>query len=477
MQSLAELSLSDVSALIRDRQVSPVEVTLGLLDRIEALNGDLNCYLTVARDRAVRQAEALEKMLASDMYLGPLHGIPIALKDNIATAGMRTTAGSRILAEWIPEHDAHVARRLKAAGAVLIGKLHMYEFAAGGVHPDYGDVHNPWDTSRSCGASSSGAGCAVAARIAYGAIGTDTGGSIRIPGSMCGVVAHKPTYGLVSRAGVIPMSHSFDHVGPFGRTARDVALQLQAIAGFDPGDSASVDRGQVDFDRALEATVRGLVVGVPRRQEDESIEPEMLAAYEQALQVLEEQGAILIAVDVPSHSHAGVTLRTISRPEAAEYHRKWMRDRSAEYSEGVRQLVKGGELIPAIEYVHAIRAREELCRQYDELMRTVDVLALPSTPMAAWPVGAKTMLVEGREEVVLVASTHYCTAFNLTGQPAVTVPAGFSSNQLPFAFQVVGRHFDDATVLRVAHAYQQVTSWHLRTPPAAPTLPECLTGA
>jgi len=458
-------SLSEVADLLRERAISSTELTRLMLDRIERLNPQLNAFITVLGEEAMQQAAATDALLASGTRLGPLHGVPVAVKDNMATAGARTTAASRVLKDWVPDRDATVVSRLKRAGAVILGKLNMYEFAFGGVNEDYGECLNPWDRTRCCSSSSSGPGCAVAAGMAYGGLGTDTGGSIRLPAAACGVVGLKPTYGLVSRAGVVPASYSLDHVGPLGRTVRDVAVQMSVVAGHDSDDPTSVRAAAADFEAGLEAGLSGIVVGVPKSQRTEVIDEEMLHAYLAALTTMQNEGAILQEVDVPDHLLSGTVIWGISAPEVAEAHREWTRSRPDDYSPALRSVVQLGEFLPATEYVHAHRVRQVIRSAYAEVMRHVDVLAMPVVPFPAWEVGAQTITIGSHDaQDLMTALTRYCSPANITGQPAVSVPCGFNRGGLPLAFQLIGSWLEDATLLRVARAYERATEWHTHRP-------------
>jgi aspartyl-tRNA(Asn)/glutamyl-tRNA(Gln) amidotransferase subunit A len=458
-------SLSATAERIRARQLSALEVMRAVLDRTERVGGALNCYITLLGEQALAQADALDRLQASGTYLGPLHGVPVALKDNIQTAGVRTTVGSSILADWVPAEDATVTSRLKSAGAVLIGKNNLYEFAFGAPHPDYGPVHNPWDAARSCAGSSNGSGCAVAAGLAYASLGTDTGGSIRLPGAYCGIVGLKATYGRVSRAGVVPVSYNLDHVGPLTRTVRDAALVLASIAGQDPGDPSTAAVSVADYTAGLEQGVRGLRLGVPRRQAGERLDDEVQAAVESAYRTLERAGATLSEVDLPSYEHARTIMWAVGAVEGAEWHRTYLRTRAAEYHPVVRTSFEVGEFVPAVEYVHMQRVRQVMINQMAEILREVDAILTPTAATPAHPIGAPTVVVGGREEKVLAALTRYTPLANVTGQPAVALPCGFTSAGLPISFQVLGRHYDEARMLRVARAYERETDWGSRRPP------------
>ncbi|HEV7677437.1 MAG TPA: amidase [Candidatus Dormibacteraeota bacterium] len=453
------LSLTDLSRDIHSGEVSPVEVVTDVLRRIAALNPVLNCYITVLEEAALQQAAALEKLLLSGIDLGPLHGVPIAVKDNIDTVGVRTTVGSRVFADRVPDADATVIERLKAAGAVIVGKANMYEFANGSWHPDYGETRNPWDTSRSCYGSSSGSASAVAAGLAHGSVGTDTGGSIRYPAALCGVVGFKPSYGVVSRAGVYPLSPDLDHVGPLGRTVADVALQFAAMHGHEPGAGLSSQTSRLRVE-GIERGIRGLRIGTPRLQPGEMVAAEVQAAIAAALGVLESQGARVVEVDVPDHLVSCAAVWTIFSAEFAEHERALMQERPNDYSKVVRAAILDGEFIPATDYVRAQRVRQAIRAAYRDVMEDVDVLALPVTPVPALKVGAETIDIDGHVQSIWPAFERYCPTFNATGLPALSVPCGFNQQSLPLALQLVGRHLGDWTVLRVGNAYQQATTWH-----------------
>lgn len=461
---LAFAPLADVVARISARQVTSAALTRLMLDRIARLNPVLNCYITVCAETAMRQAEALDRLLDAGTSLGPLHGVPVAIKDNMATAGIRTTAASRILADWVPDEDATVVTRLKQAGAVILGKTNLYEFAFGGVHEDYGETRNPWDQTRTCSASSSGPACAVAAGLAYASLGTDTGGSIRLPAAACGIIGLKPTYGLVSRAGVLPAGYSLDHVGPFARTVKDTALVLNAIAGPDARDAAGTRLPAPDASTDLGRGTTGIKIGVPHTQESERIDHEMRDAYHAALAALERAGASMVEVELPDHLLSRTIMWAIAATELAESHRTWLATRAQDYSPVVRALVRQGAFLSGMDYVRAHRVRQKIIQDYAAVMKTVDVIAMPVVPFPAWPVAATEATIDGETEELMGALTRYCPPFNITGQPAVSVPCGFNRDGLPLAFQIAGRLHDDATALRVAQAYVKAAGGTARWP-------------
>ncbi|WP_158801416.1 MULTISPECIES: amidase [unclassified Acidisoma] len=460
-------SLSEISARLEKGEITSVTVTRLMLDRIERLNPKLNCFITVLAESALAQAERMDRLAQAGLRLGPLHGVPVAIKDNMATRGIRTTAGSRILADWVPDEDATVVQRLKQAGAVILGKTNLYEFAFGGVHEDYGEVRNPWQTDRTCSASSSGPACVVAAGLAYASLGTDTGGSVRLPAAACGIVGLKPTYGVVSRAGVVPAGYSLDHVGPFARTVRDTALVQNAIAGPDARDPAGSRRPVADVTADLGLGLRGIVAGVPKLQASELIDPQMRAACDAAIASLAEQGAQIVEVDLPDHLLSRTIMWAIAASELAESHRDYLKTRPQDYSPTVLSLVRQGAFMPAVEYVHAHRVRQKIIADYQAVMRSVDVILMPVVPFPAWPVGAEEVTVANVQENLMGSLTRYCPPFNITGQPAISVPAGFDGDGLPLALQIAGRWHEEATVLRVAHAYEQAAGWYRARPPFA----------
>jgi aspartyl-tRNA(Asn)/glutamyl-tRNA(Gln) amidotransferase subunit A len=455
--------LNEVSELVRAHEVSPVELTAATLRRIERLNPELNCYLSVATELALRRAQDLTTSLLGGTYLGPLHGIPVSLKDNLETVDLPTTAGSTVLEERRPSRPATVVRLLEQRGAVIVGKCHMFEFAYGAAHDRYGDVRNPWNLEYACGGSSNGSAAAVAAGLCHGSIGTDTGGSIRIPAAFCGIVGFKPTYGLVSRAGVIPVSWNLDHVGPMARTVRDAALLLQAIAG-DESCEPSASASETDLMSGIEDGVAGARVGVPAQQGSERIDPEVRAAVERGLATLEREGADLLEVEVPDLQLAESVMWLITSAEASDYHRAVVRDRAGELHPLVLELLTRGGRVRAADYVRAQRVRQTMVQQMRRVFAEVDVLVLPTTAIPAFPLGADTVAIDGHDEHVQPAMNRYTPLFNLTGGPAVSVPCGLTSKGLPIGLQVAGPPHSDTTVLRVARAHERAGSWDSRPP-------------
>lgn len=473
MSELVWKPISALARLIAAKDISPVEVVQAYLDRIDALDGTLKAFITVCRDEALAAAKAAEATLMSGRPLGPLHGIPIGLKDLFATKGIRTTGGSKILADWVPQEDATVVARLKDAGAIVLGKLNMHEFAYGpeGLNPFYGDTRNPWDpnTHRIAGGSSCGSGAGVAAALCAGALGSDTGGSVRIPSALCGLSGVKPTYGRVSRAGILPLAWSLDHAGPMTHTAADAALVLEAMAGYDPRDPTTSQLPVPDYRAALSGEVRGLRVGLLGAYFMESAGVVLRQAVEQAAKLLEAHGARVEEVTLESVRHAAGASFAILGSEALAYHEDWMKSRPGDYSPDIRDRLRQAAFVSATQYLKAQRARQVIRQEVDALLAERDVLLAPTTPIVATPLGQDQVLVEGEQQDVRSTLIRLTRVFNLSGHPVASLPCGFTVAGLPIGMQIVGRPFDEAMVLRVADAYQRFTDWHTRRPPVPET--------
>jgi len=458
---LAFLTITDLARAIHSHEVSPTEVTRAMLERIERVDPRINSYITVTSDLALQQAKQAEQDLASGKVAGPLHGVPIALKDLYATKGIHTTGHSQVLVDWIPDEDATVTALLREAGAVLLGKLAMHEFAFGvpAFDTPFPPARNPWGTEHITGGSSSGSGAALAAGLCFGALGSDTGGSIRSPAALCGVAGIKPTYGRTSRAGVLPLSWSLDHVGPMARSVADCAVMLEAISGYDPRDPASADVAAPDFTSTLNDGIAGLRIGVPRDwfNEGDGTHPEVLAAFEAAIGVLAGQGAQIVEVDSSPFINARAANTIIMISEAYAYHEDTLKTRPQDLSSGVRNRAREGAFITAADYVDAQRARGVLANQVRSIMRDVDVIASPAAPQPA-------ETFEEQDPDARYRMPSYTPVFNLTGLPAMSVPCGFSSDGFPIGLQLAGRAFDEATVLRAGHSYEGATDWHRRHP-------------
>jgi aspartyl-tRNA(Asn)/glutamyl-tRNA(Gln) amidotransferase subunit A len=468
MADLIYASAAELARLVSGKEVSPVEIVRAHLERITALDGALKAFITVTADAALAAAREAEAAVVAGRPLRPLHGVPLGLKDLYDTAGVRTTGGSTILRDRIPAADATVVRRLRDAGMIVLGKLNMVEFAFGpeGRNPHYGHARNPWDASthRMAGGSSSGSGVAVAAGLAPVALGSDTGGSIRIPCSLCGLTGIKPTYGRVSRAGVLPLSWSMDHVGPMTRTAADAALVLAAMSGYDAADPTSSMLPVPDYSAALTGDVRGLRVGLLRTFFFESATPEVRAAVQTAATTLEKAGAVVDDVALPGVRHAAAGALAVVATEAMAYHAAWLRTRKADYDPDVSTRLMVGAFVTGAQYVRAQQARALLRREVDDALARHDVLLAPATPITAPGIDERqTTLGDGPSDVrsALIRLTR---PFNFSGHPACSLPCGFGAGGLPIGMQIVGRPFDEVTVLRAADAYQRLSDWHVRRP-------------
>lgn len=466
-RELAALTLAEAARRVKSREVSPVELVDASLARIEEVDERLRAYISVFADEARKVAKAAEIMIAAGHDLGPLHGIPLALKDNVAVRGFRTTAGSRILADWTPTEDAAVAARLRQAGAIFVGKLNMHEFAWGGTsdNPHYGAVRNPWNTERFPAGSSGGSGAAVAARTCYGAIGTDTGGSIRLPSAINGIVGIRPTYGRVSNHGIVPLAWSMDTAGPMARTVEDCALMFGTIAGHDSRDPSTARRPVDDYVARLGEGVAGLRIGIVPDYFFHHLQAPVHDAVRRALDVLVGLGARIVEVQM-EHIHGNISAQlTIESAEPSTYHQRWLRERPQDYGEDVRTLLEIGELLLATHYLQAQRYRRVLRGEFLEAFGRVDLFVCPTLPFTATRVGEMKVVIEnGVEEDMLSAIMQFTGVPSLTGLPSLNVPCGFDPDGLPIGMQLIGRPFDEATLFRAGAAYQRATDFHLREP-------------
>ena len=460
------MTVAELAPLIRERKLSPVELVRTCLDRIDALDGTLHSFITVMADSALEEAGAAERAIGSGGYKGPLHGIPIGLKDLFHTKGVRTTAGSRILADFVPDEDAQSVVNMKAAGGIILGKLNMHEFAYGGlgINPFYGTPANPWDMECLPGGSSSGSGVALMAGLVPAATGSDTGGSIRIPSSFCGTVGIKGTYGRVSRHGVIPLSWSLDHPGPMARSAEDCAILLEAMAGHDPKDPASSKAAVPDYRAGLKRGVKGLRVGVPRELFFEEVQEQVRERVEEAIGVLKGLGASVQELSFPEVHDATAISAGILGAEATAYHLPWMKERPQDYSAQTLIRLESYLSVPATDYIRAQQARTRFIQRMRRLMETVDILVTPTVSVTAPRMGESTKVVNGREYPTQVLLTMLTRVFNCSGGPVISVPCGFDDLGLPVGLSISGREFDESTVLQVAYAYEQATEWHTLRP-------------
>ncbi len=451
--------------LLRARKVSSMELTQSALQHIGRLNGKLNAFLTVTEERAVERALKADDELARGTDRGPLHGIPIAVKDVFVTKGVRTTCGSKLFADHVPDHDAAVVERLEAAGAVLMGKTNMHELAYGitSNNPHFGPVRNPWDTARVPGGSSGGSGAAVAAGLVFMAMGSDTGGSIRIPASFCGTVGLKPTSGRVSRYGVLPLDFSLDHMGPLTRTVRDAAVTLEAIAGYDPQDDSSSHRPVQPYLPPAGVRLDGVRVGLPENFYFDRVDPAVDGAVRRMAQTAESLGARVEPVRVPDIAKVNVVGRVILLAEASALMERHL-TRRRDFGADVLALLDQGRLIPATDYINAQRLRREMIGQFREVWRKVDCLMTPATPAPAPLIGQTTTEFDGVAEDVRLAATRLVRGINVIGAPALAMPCGFDASGMPLGLQIVGRPFEEDLILKVGAAIEDATDFHGRQP-------------
>jgi aspartyl-tRNA(Asn)/glutamyl-tRNA(Gln) amidotransferase subunit A len=457
---MVRASIVELGELLRQRSISPVELTNDCLARIEKLNPTLNAFIDVKADAALTQARQAEKEIQHGQWRGPLHGIPLALKDIIDTAGVRTTAASALFKGRVSTDDAEVVCRLKDAGAVLLGKQNLHEFAYGGssVVSYYGAVHNAWSPAYIPGGSSGGSATALAAGLCYGALGTDTGGSIREPAALCGVVGLKPTYGRVSTRGVIPLSPSLDHVGPIARAVSDAAVILQAIAGHDPKDTNSAEVPAADYVAALHERPERMRIGVPRKLFYEDLDPEVASALERALSVLQADAASIQELEL-----AVPTDRTLLAAEAYAYHAGFIARSPELYQPETLRRIRSGADVSAADILERRRELQQARLEIRKVFESVDLLVTPATPIPAPSIAELTQnpdLLRPRE-ILLLRNTR---PVNIWGLPAISVPCGFTQAGLPIGLQIIGPHWGEAKVLRIAYAYEQATAWHKRQP-------------
>ena len=458
------LSISELAPLLRRRDVSPVELTEAFLDRIERYGEDTRAYITVTAERALSDARSAEAALMAGNDLGPLHGIPLALKDLCDTPGIRTTSGSRIRSDHVPERPSTVAARLAQAGTVLLGKTNMVEFAFGayGLNPHYGTPPNPWDAERVPGGSSSGSGVAVASGLATAAIGTDTGGSVRIPASYCGIVGLKPTLARVSRAGVAPLSWTLDSVGPMTRSVEDASLMLSAIGGPDPRDPVTLGRPAEDLAKGLKRNVKGMRVGVVRNPLFQGADTEVIRAVEQAVDVLTDAGVRADDMAFPEmqsefeEEEAGRGSLIIMRVEGYTELREELKESGSALDPRIRKRLEAGAEVSAADYLHVLKERERAMGAAQERLRTVDAVVGPTMLTPAPRIVDVGDKPPGRLTTRLV---------NYLGLCAISLPCGHTSEGLPVGLQLIGKPFDESSILQLAYAYEQATSWHRRRPP------------
>jgi aspartyl-tRNA(Asn)/glutamyl-tRNA(Gln) amidotransferase subunit A len=465
---IAAASLCDIADRIASREVSATEVTENALRHARRLQPALNAFISLDEEGALAMAADVDSKIARGETPGPLAGVPLAHKDMYYREGKISTCGSLIQRDTVADRTATTLARLHGAGAVYLGGLNMSEFAVGpfGTNVHYGNCHNPWNLDHSPGGSSSGSGASVSARIAYGALGSDTGGSIRIPSALCGVVGIKPTQGRVSRYGLMPLSYSFDTAGPLTRTVRDAARIFDIIAGHDPRDPTSSTHRAGGYEAACGPSVKGLRVGIPENYFYEQTTAEVDAALAAAQSILRDLGADLVPVRVPEHDNINLVWAAALAAEAATIHRKWLRERPQDYGALVRRRIEFGLYQPATRYIEALTLRDSILRDYcATAFADCDVLLTPTAPIPA-PLLGQVDVGDSKDMPRLVLLLSRCTRpISYLGLPALSVPCGFAGSHLPVGMQLIGRPFAEATLFRLGHAYQEATRWHLEAPP------------
>jgi aspartyl-tRNA(Asn)/glutamyl-tRNA(Gln) amidotransferase subunit A len=467
---ILELNLSDLSRLIAGRQLASSEAVRAALARLELLQDKLNAFITVLPEQALAEAKKADEEIARGHYRGPLHGVPVTIKDMFEMAGVLTTGGSKILAEWVPETDAALVERLRAAGAIIFGKTNLDEFGHGGTSTlsHFGPVHNPWNVERIAGGSSGGSAAAVAAGIGPLSYGTETGSSVRRPASYCGITGFKPTFGIISRHGSFRGAWSQDHVGLFARSVKDIALGLDAVAGFDPRDPASVHHESPAYASRLEASARGLRVGVLRRFL-EDVDPAVRHAFDEALKILANLGSDVVDLDIPEISYAAMTSMMTSSAESAGINRRWFRERHQDFVPHVARGLAVGMTITASEYLTVQRARHRIREALRAAFAKVDLIISPTTSRVA-PLLSEGLKGNGDDTRHASYNQSNLLRFpSMLGLPGASIPCGFNPENLPIGLQLVGRWFADQAILNTVLAYQSSTDWHTRRPPVVET--------
>ena len=457
------LSIEEAGGLLRKRKLSPVELVDAALARIVRENPGLNAFLTIVAEDARRRARLAERALRRGIARGPLHGIPISLKDNFWTRGIRTTAGSKILSQFVPDKDSDVASRLARSGAILLGKTNMHEFAYGitNENPHYGPVRNPWAQERISGGSSGGSAAAVATGMGFASMGTDTGGSIRIPASLCGIVGLKPTYGLVSFADVVPLAETLDHAGPLGRSVTDVCITLQAVAGKFPKGARAPD-----YRKLRQSIPRRFRLGWPKEYFFDRVDVEVRQAIDAATKVMESAGARFEDIDLPHLAESLEPSTNIAMAEATRYHESqgYFPARAAEYGADVRKRLELGREVRAVDYLNAFAVKREIEKEFQTAYARVDAIIAPTLPIAAPRLGENEVTIEGEKESVRSALVRLNRPANLTGDPAISIPCGFTRAGLPIGLQLIGPHWSEARLFAIALAYEDASEWHKQHP-------------
>ncbi len=458
---LCYLSLSEAARLIKTRLLSPVELMRAVVARQKAVEPKINAFIYVFGEHELDdQARTAEQEIARGQYRGPLHGIPITIKDIYDIAGTPTTCASAVRADHMAAQHAFSVRRLLDAGAIVIGKTNLTEFAVDLPGPQYGWARNPWDLARIPGFSSSGSGASLAAGVGFATMGTDTGGSIRIPAAFSSCVGIKPTYGRVSRQGIFPLAWSLDHAGPLPRTVRDAAIMLQVVAGYDPKDQTCATVSVPSYTRGIGGGVKGLRIGLPVGQFDDSVNPGVRKLFDAAIQTLRDLGARTSVVDVPHMAETWTALMAVIRTEQAAVHSDLIRSRRHLYGKNLGDRIADAMVRPAVQYIQAQRLRTLIKHDFDTALEKVDVIATPTIPI--WPYRIDANISGGAGQGAL--TTKFTPPSNLTGLPTLSVPCGFSPDGLPAGLQIIGRSFDERLLFRIAHTYERATDWHKRRP-------------
>ncbi len=468
---ISSLTIKGLSKLIASREISCLEVVEATIERIEKLNPKLNAFITVLGESARREAKHADSLIKQGKYLGPLHGIPISLKDLIYIKGVRSTSGSKILADFVPDYDSTITRKLRRAGAIIVGTNNTHEFACGitGINPHYGPSKNPWDTNRMSGGSSGGSAAAVSSGISLASIGTDTSGSIRVPASLCGIFGLKPTYGRVSKHGVMPLAPSIDHVGPLARSAWDIAALLQVIAGHDKMDISSAKVSIPDYLKGISSSettnnnndfydsITKFKIGIPKQFFFDVIEPKVMETFRAFVDSLNGCGISTKSnVDVDGTDKIFETWRAIRLGESAATHDEWMISRHQDYGEDVRRMLQKGQEITAVHYINALyKWRQEIKDAFLKAMSGYDALLVPTTIIPAPFLDQKEVNIEGKTIEVYFSLNRLTTVFDITGLPALNIPGGLVDSKLPVGVQLVGRPFDEARMLKIAYTYEQ----------------------
>ena len=463
---LAFLSIEQAARLLRKKDISPSDLVEVALNRIERFNPALNAFITIVADHARAEAHRAEKQFRERRATGPLCGIPVTIKDNFLTQGIRTTAGSSILSDFVPDKDSDVVKKLRHAGAIVLGKTNMHEFAYGitNENPHYGPTHNPWNLDRVTGGSSGGSAAALAVGIGYAATGTDTGGSIRIPSALCGIVGLKPTFGLVSVEGVVPLARTLDHAGPMARSVADVCIMLEAIARDYPRGTIRPDHRKLQKNRP-----RKFRLGWPKRYFFGRIDREVQNAIESAAKCFKSLGATIKEVSLPGLESSVEPSTNISLAEATQYHESqgYFPGQANKYGDDVRHRLESGRKVLAADYLHALDVKREITLGFDSVFENVDAILAPTLPIAAPRIGEKDVVIGGKKETVRSALVRLNRPANLTGHPAISIPCGFTRSGLPIGLQLIGPYWGESRLLSIALAYEDATEWHRCRPPLA----------